>query len=129
MNLENCLYLENENLKEFPLTSEMSKSLDNDKILYNVLKLTDHGSNNTYGYALYKKKYGVMNLLSIEVKQTDRNKGYGKEFMTLLEKTAKKYKLRQLLFKSNNNSFINSCLKNNFKKFPESENIYMKELI
>lgn len=129
MNLENCLYLENENLEEFPFTSEISKSLDNDKILYNVLKLTDHGNHNVFGYALYKKKYGVMNLLSIEVKQSDRNKGYGKEFMNLLEKTAKKYKLRQLLFKSNNNSFINSCLKNNFKKFPESANIYMKELI
>lgn len=128
MNLENCLYLENENLEKFPFTSNASKSLDGDKILYNVLKLTDHGSNNTYGYALYKKKYGVMSLLSIEVKEDEQNKGHGKTFLNLLEKTAKKYNLKQMIVKSKNDIFVNLCLKNNFKKYLESVDVYVKEL-
>lgn len=89
--ISGCVFIENENLSNFPLTKQKSNELPQ----FNTLKLVRN--NETVGYVLYRKASNVLNILSIEISQQYRKQGLGKEFFSLLEKTAKKYRAQYIM--------------------------------
>ena len=106
--ISGCVFIENENLTNFPLTKQKSNELPQ----FNTFKLVRN--NETIGYVLYRRASNVLNILSMEISQQHRRQGLGKEFFSLLEKTAKKYRAQNIMVvvDSNytySNNFFTSC--------------------
>lgn len=106
--ISGCVFIENENLTNFPLTKQKSNELPQ----FNTFKLVRN--NETVGYVLYRRASNVLNILSIEISQPYRKQGLGKEFFSLLEKTAKKYRAQNIMVVVDSNyvdskNFFTSC--------------------
>ena len=71
--ISGCIFIENENLTNFPLTKQKSNELSQ----FNTFKLVRN--NETVGYVLYRKASNVLNILSMEISQQYRKQGLGKE--------------------------------------------------
>lgn len=89
--ISGCVFIENEDLTNFPLTKQKSNELPQ----FNTFKLVRN--NETIGYVLYRRASNVLNILSMEISQQYRKQGLGKEFFSLLEKTAKKYRAQNIM--------------------------------
>ena len=89
--ISGCVFIENENLTNFPFTKQKSNELPQ----FNTFKLVRN--NEIVGYVLYRKASNVLNILSMEISQQYRKQGLGKEFFSLLEKTAKKYRSQNIM--------------------------------
>lgn len=103
-----CVFIENEDLTNFPLTKQKSNELPQ----FNTFKLVRN--NETVGYVLYRRASNVLNILSMEISQQYRKQGLGKEFFSLLEKTAKKYRTQNIMVVVDSNymddkNFFTSC--------------------
>ena len=106
--ISGCVFIENEDLTNFPLTKQKSNELPQ----FNTFKLVRN--NETVGYVLYRRASNVLNILSIEISQQYRKQGLGKEFFSLLEKTAKKYRAQNIMVVVDSNyrdskNFFTSC--------------------
>ena len=106
--ISGCVFIENENLSNFPLTKQKSNELPQ----FNTFKLVRN--NETVGYVLYRRASNVLNILSMEISQQYRKQGVGKEFFSLLEKTAKKYRTQNIMVVVDSNyrdskNFFTSC--------------------
>lgn len=106
--ISGCVFIENENLTNFPLTKQKSNELPQ----FNTFKLVRN--NETIGYVLYRRASNVLNILSMEISQQYRKQGLGKEFFSLLEKTAKKYRAQNIMVVVDSNymyskNFFTSC--------------------
>ena len=106
--ISGCVFIENENLTNFPLTKQKSNELPQ----FNTFKLVRN--NETVGYVLYRRASNVLNILSMEISQQYRKQGLGKEFFSLLEKTAKKYRTQNIMVVVDSNymdgkNFFTSC--------------------
>lgn len=123
--ISGCVFIENENLTNFPLTKQKSNELPQ----FNTFKLVRN--NEIVGYVLYRKASNVLNILSIEISQQYRKQGLGKEFFSLLEKTAKKYRAQNIMVVVDSNymyskNFFTSC---GLQKFNDtSPHILIKKL-
>ena len=123
--ISGCVFIENENLTNFPLTKQKSDELPQ----FNTFKLVRN--NETVGYVLYRRASNVLNILSIEISQQYRKQGLGKEFFSLLEKTAKKYRTQNIMVVVDSNymyskNFFTSC---GLQKFNDaSPHILIKKL-
>ena len=123
--ISGCVFIENENLTNFPFTKQKSNELPQ----FNTFKLVCN--NETIGYVLYRRASNVLNILSIEISQQYRRQGLGKEFFSLLEKTAKKYRSQNIMvvvdshYRDSKN-FFTSC---GLQKFNDtSPHILIKKL-
>ena len=106
--ISGCVFIESENLTNFPLTKQKSNELPQ----FNTFKLVRN--NETVGYVLYRRASNVLNILSMEISQPYRKQGLGKEFFSLLEKTAKKYRTQNIMVVVDSNymyskNFFTSC--------------------
>ena len=106
--ISGCVFIENENLTNFPLTKQKSNELPQ----FNTFKLVRN--NEIVGYVLYRRASNVLNILSMEISQQYRRQGLGKEFFSLLEKTAKKYRAQNIMVVVDSNymyskNFFTSC--------------------
>ena len=106
--ISGCVFIENENLTNFPFTKQKSNELPQ----FNTFKLVRN--NETVGYVLYRRASNVLNILSMEISQQYRKQGLGKEFFSLLEKTAKKYRTQNIMVVVDSNymyskNFFTSC--------------------
>ena len=106
--ISGCVFIENENLTNFPFTKQKSNELPQ----FNTFKLVRN--NETIGYVLYRRASNVLNILSMEISQQYRKQGLGKEFFSLLEKTAKKYRTQNIMVVVDSNymyskNFFTSC--------------------
>ena len=106
--ISGCVFIENENLTNFPFTKQKSNELPQ----FNTFKLVRN--NETVGYVLYRRASNVLNILSMEISQQYRKQGLGKEFFSLLEKTAKKYRAQNIMVVVDSNymdskNFFTSC--------------------
>ena len=106
--ISGCVFIENENLTNFPLTKQKSNELPQ----FNTFKLVRN--NEIIGYVLYRRASNVLNILSMEISQQYRRQGLGKEFFSLLEKTAKKYRAQNIMVVVDSNytyskNFFTSC--------------------
>ena len=106
--ISGCVFIENENLTNFPLTKQKSNELPQ----FNTFKLVRN--NEIVGYILYRRASNVLNILSMEISQPYRKQGLGKEFFSLLEKTAKKYRAQNIMVVVDSNymyskNFFTSC--------------------
>ena len=123
--ISGCVFIENENLTNFPFTKQKSNELPQ----FNTFKLVRN--NETIGYVLYRRASNVLNILSIEILQQYRKQGLGKEFFSLLEKTAKKYRSQNIMVVVDSNyidskNFFTSC---GLQKFNDtSPHILIKKL-
>lgn len=123
--ISGCVFIENENLTNFPFTKQKSNELPQ----FNTFKLVRN--NETIGYVLYRRASNVLNILSIEISQQYRKQGLGKEFFSLLEKTAKKYRTQNIMVVVDSNymdskNFFTSC---GLQKFNDtSPHILIKKL-
>ena len=123
--ISGCVFIENENLTNFPFTKQKSNELPQ----FNTFKLVRN--NETIGYVLYRRASNVLNILSIEISQQYRRQGLGKEFFSLLEKTAKKYRSQNIMVVVDSNyidskNFFTSC---GLQKFNDtSPHILIKKL-
>ena len=123
--ISGCVFIENENLTDFPLTKQKSNELPQ----FNTFKLVRN--NETIGYVLYRRASNVLNILSMEISQQHRRQGLGKEFFSLLEKTAKKYRAQNIMVVVDSNymdgkNFFTSC---GLQKFNDtSPHILIKKL-
>ena len=123
--ISGCVFIENENLTNFPFTKQKSNELPQ----FNTFKLVRN--NETVGYVLYRRASNVLNILSIEILQQYRRQGLGKEFFSLLEKTAKKYRTQNIMAVVDSNymdskNFFTSC---GLQKFNDtSPHILIKKL-
>ena len=123
--ISGCVFIENENLTNFPFTKQKSNELPQ----FNTFKLVRN--NETVGYVLYRRASNVLNILSIEILQQYRKQGLGKEFFSLLEKTAKKYRTQNIMVIVDSNymdskNFFTSC---GLQKFNDtSPHILIKKL-
>ena len=123
--ISGCVFIENENLTNFPLTKQKSNELPQ----FNTFKLVRN--NETIGYVLYRRASNVLNILSMEISQQYRRQGLGKEFFSLLEKTAKKYRTQNIMVVVDSNyidgkNFFTSC---GLQKFNDtSPHILIKKL-
>ena len=123
--ISGCVFIENENLTNFPFTKQKSNELPQ----FNTFKLVR--TNETIGYVLYRRASNVLNILSIEISQQYRKQGLGKEFFSLLEKTAKKYRTQNIMVVVDSNymdskNFFTSC---GLQKFNDtSPHILIKKL-
>ena len=123
--ISGCVFIENENLANFPLTKQKSNELPQ----FNTFKLVRN--NETIGYVLYRRASNVLNILSMEILQQYRRQGLGKEFFSLLEKTAKKYRAQNIMVVVDSNyrdskNFFTSC---GLQKFNDtSPHILIKKL-
>ena len=123
--ISGCVFIENEDLTNFPLTKQKSNELPQ----FNTFKLVYN--NETIGYVLYRRASNVLNILSIEISQQYRKQGLGKEFFSLLEKTAKKYRSQNIMVVVDSNyrdskNFFTSC---GLQKFNDtSPHILIKKL-
>ena len=123
--ISGCVFIENENLTNFPLTKQKSNELPQ----FNTFKLVRN--NETVGYVLYRRASNVLNILSMEISQQYRKQGLGKEFFSLLEKTAKKYRAQNIMVVVDSNymddkNFFTSC---GLQKFNDaSPHILIKKL-
>ena len=123
--ISGCVFIENENLTNFPFTKQKSNELPQ----FNTLKLVRN--NETIGYVLYRRASNVLNILSMEISQQYRKQGLGKEFFLLLEKTAKKYRAQNIMVVVDSNykdskNFFTSC---GLQKFNDtSPHILIKKL-
>ena len=123
--ISGCVFIENENLTNFPFTKQKSNELPQ----FNTFKLVRN--NETVGYVLYRRASNVLNILSIEISQQYRKQGLGKEFFSLLEKTAKKYRTQNIMVVVDSNyrdskNFFTSC---GLQKFNDtSPHILIKKL-
>ena len=123
--ISGCVFIENEDLTNFPLTKQKSNELPQ----FNTFKLVRN--NETVGYVLYRRASNVLNILSIEISQQYRKQGLGKEFFSLLEKTAKKYRTQNIMVVVDSNyrdskNFFTSC---GLQKFNDpSPHILIKKL-
>ena len=123
--ISGCVFIENENLTNFPLTKQKSNELPQ----FNTFKLVRN--NEIVGYVLYRRASNVLNILSIEILQQYRKQGLGKEFFSLLEKTAKKYRTQNIMVVVDSNcidgkNFFTSC---GLQKFNDtSPHILIKKL-
>ena len=123
--ISGCVFIENENLTNFPLTKQKSNELPQ----FNTFKLVRN--NEIIGYVLYRRASNVLNILSMEISQQYRKQGLGKEFFSLLEKTAKKYRAQNIMVVVDSNyrdskNFFTSC---GLQKFNDtSPHILIKKL-
>ena len=123
--ISGCVFIENENLTNFPFTKQKSNELPQ----FNTFKLVRN--NETVGYVLYRRTSNVLNILSMEISQQYRKQGLGKEFFSLLEKTAKKYRSQNIMVVVDSNyrdskNFFTSC---GLQKFNDtSPHILIKKL-
>ena len=123
--ISGCVFIENENLTNFPFTKQKSNELPQ----FNTFKLVCN--NETVGYVLYRRASNVLNILSMEISQQYRKQGLGKEFFSLLEKTAKKYRAQNIMVVVDSNymdskNFFTSC---GLQKFNDtSPHILIKKL-
>ena len=123
--ISGCVFIENENLTNFPFTKQKSNELPQ----FNTFKLVCN--NETIGYVLYRRASNVLNILSMEISQQYRKQGLGKEFFSLLEKTAKKYRSQNIMVVVDSNykdskNFFTSC---GLQKFNDtSPHILIKKL-
>ena len=123
--ISGCVFIENENLTNFPFTKQKSNELPQ----FNTFKLVCNTE--TIGYVLYRRASNVLNILSIEILQQYRKQGLGKEFFSLLEKTAKKYRTQNIMVIVDSNymdskNFFTSC---GLQKFNDtSPHILIKKL-
>ena len=123
--ISGCVFIENEDLTNFPFTKQKSNELPQ----FNTFKLVRN--NETVGYVLYRRASNVLNILSIEISQQYRKQGLGKEFFSLLEKTAKKYRAQNIMVVVDSNyrdrkNFFTSC---GLQKFNDtSPHILIKKL-
>ena len=123
--ISGCVFIENENLTNFPFTKQKSNELPQ----FNTFKLVRN--NETIGYVLYRRASNVLNILSMEISQQYRKQGLGKEFFSLLEKTAKKYRAQNIMVVVDYNyrdskNFFTSC---GLQKFNDtSPHILIKKL-
>ena len=123
--ISGCVFIENENLTNFPFTKQKSNELPQ----FNTFKLVRN--NETVGYVLYRRASNVLNILSMEISQQYRKQGLGKEFFSLLEKTAKKYRAQNIMVVVDSNymdskNFFTSC---GLQKFNDtSPHILIKKL-
>ena len=123
--ISGCVFIENENLTNFPFTKQKSNELPQ----FNTFKLVRN--NETVGYVLYRRASNVLNILSMEISQQYRKQGLGKEFFSLLEKTAKKYRTQNIMVVVDSNyidgkNFFTSC---GLQKFNDtSPHILIKKL-
>ena len=123
--ISGCVFIENEDLTNFPLTKQKSNELPQ----FNTFKLVCN--NETIGYVLYRRASNVLNILSMEISQQYRKQGLGKEFFSLLEKTAKKYRSQNIMVVVDSNyrdskNFFTSC---GLQKFNDtSPHILIKKL-
>ena len=123
--ISGCIFIENENLTNFPFTKQKSNELPQ----FNTFKLVRN--NETVGYVLYRRASNVLNILSMEISQQYRKQGLGKEFFSLLEKTAKKYRAQNIMVVVDSNymdskNFFTSC---GLQKFNDtSPHILIKKL-
>ena len=123
--ISGCVFIENESLTNFPLTKQKSNELPQ----FNTFKLVRN--NETIGYVLYRRASNVLNILSMEISQPYRRQGLGKEFFSLLEKTAKKYRAQNIMVVVDSNyidgkNFFTSC---GLQKFNDtSPHILIKKL-
>ena len=123
--ISGCVFIENENLTNFPFTKQKSNELPQ----FNTFKLVRN--NETVGYVLYRRASNVLNILSMEISQQYRKQGLGKEFFSLLEKTAKKYRSQNIMVVVDSNyrdskNFFTSC---GLQKFNDtSPHILIKKL-
>lgn len=123
--ISGCVFIENENLTNFPFTKQKSNELPQ----FNTFKLVRN--NETVGYVLYRRASNVLNILSMEISQQYRRQGLGKEFFSLLEKTAKKYRTQNIMVVVDSNymddkNFFTSC---GLQKFNDtSPHILIKKL-
>ena len=123
--ISGCVFIENENLTNFPFTKQKSNELPQ----FNTFKLVRN--NETIGYVLYRRASNVLNILSMEISQQYRKQGLGKEFFSLLEKTAKKYRTQNIMVVVDSNyidskNFFTSC---GLQKFNDtSPHILIKKL-
>ena len=123
--ISGCVFIENEILTNFPLTKQKSNELPQ----FNTFKLVRN--NETIGYVLYRRASNVLNILSMEISQPYRRQGLGKEFFSLLEKTAKKYRAQNIMVVVDSNyidgkNFFTSC---GLQKFNDtSPHILIKKL-
>ena len=123
--ISGCVFIENENLTNFPFTKQKSNELPQ----FNTFKLVCN--NETTGYVLYRRASNVLNILSMEISQQYRKQGLGKEFFSLLEKTAKKYRSQNIMVVVDSNyrdskNFFTSC---GLQKFNDtSPHILIKKL-
>ena len=123
--ISGCVFIENENLTNFPFTKQKSNELPQ----FNTFKLVCN--NETIGYVLYRRASNVLNILSMEISQQYRKQGLGKEFFSLLEKTAKKYRTQNIMVVVDSNykdskNFFTSC---GLQKFNDtSPHILIKKL-
>ena len=106
--ISGCVFIENEDLTNFPFTKQKSNELPQ----FNTFKLVRN--NETVGYVLYRRASNVLNILSMEISQQYRKQGLGKEFFSLLEKTAKKYRTQNIMVVVDSNcidgkNFFTSC--------------------
>ena len=123
--ISGCVFIENEDLTNFPFTKQKSNELPQ----FNTFKLVRN--NETIGYVLYRRASNVLNILSMEISQQYRKQGLGKEFFSLLEKTAKKYRTQNIMVVVDSNyidgkNFFTSC---GLQKFNDiSPHILIKKL-
>ena len=123
--ISGCVFIENENLTNFPFTKQKSNELPQ----FNTFKLVRN--NEIVGYVLYRRASNVLNILSMEISQQYRKQGLGKEFFSLLEKTAKKYRSQNIMVVVDSNyrdskNFFTSC---GLQKFNDtSPHILIKKL-
>ena len=123
--ISGCVFIENANLTNFPFTKQKSNELPQ----FNTFKLVCN--NETIGYVLYRRASNVLNILSMEISQQYRKQGLGKEFFSLLEKTAKKYRSQNIMVVVDSNyrdskNFFTSC---GLQKFNDtSPHILIKKL-
>ena len=123
--ISGCVFIENEDLTNFPFTKQKSNELPQ----FNTFKLVRN--NETVGYVLYRRASNVLNILSMEISQQYRKQGLGKEFFSLLEKTAKKYRAQNIMVVVDSNyrdgkNFFTSC---GLQKFNDiSPHILIKKL-
>ena len=124
--ISGCVFIENENLTNFPLTKQKSNELPQ----FNTFKLVRN--NEIVGYVLYRRASNVLNILSMEISQQYRRQGLGKEFFSLLEKTAKKYRTQNIMVVVDSNyrddkNFFTSCGLQEFND--TSPHILIKKLV
>lgn len=106
--ISGCVFIENENLTNFPFTKQKSNELPQ----FNTFRLVRN--NEIIGYVLYRRASNALNILSMEISQQYRRQGLGKEFFVLLEKTAKKYRAQNIMVVVDSNfvdgkNFFASC--------------------